>query len=209
MTVRRKRRSLVEERTSTPDGTQAFHAAKLGLRVVAMLNRARDAADLRNADLAAVLDVSEGRVSQVLGGDGNLHVGTVGRFLAACGYELELVATPIGGADLPTLAKASRARRRDAGRAKTWDVFEQTFLNEEGVTAHISAVPRSQDATAPCAVPVGLPKLLGTAMQQSSGHARVMVSYSYGGFGLDMNSWGERIDEVVAVEEQELVSNER
>ena len=199
--ARRNGPSLVSQRIATAEGVHSFHAAKLGLRVVAILNRARDAAGLKNSDLAERLELSEGRVSQVLGGDGNLHVGTVGRFLAACGYQIDLVATPISDPALPSLSPISRNRRHATG-GKSWDFFEQSFLNQDGVTAHVSAVPRPGVDPSDCLIPVGEPKLLASIAEPDSGPMTVHISYSKLGFRSGHEDWASSIDEAVAAEEQ-------
>ncbi|MGI0519413.1 helix-turn-helix transcriptional regulator [Microbacterium maritypicum] len=51
--------------------------------------------DLRQADVAARLGVSKGRVSQALAGRGNPSVSTLARYLRVLGYELKLSAVPV------------------------------------------------------------------------------------------------------------------
>jgi putative heme degradation protein len=52
---------------------------------------------LRSRDLAARLGVSAGRVSQVLNGDGNLRMTTIGRYLWSLGFEGQLTAVSQDG----------------------------------------------------------------------------------------------------------------
>lgn len=85
-------------------------------RVVGLLHEALEASGLSQRDLAAALDVSEGRVSQVVGGDGNVYLSTLARYLRAMGYEL-LVQAEATSHDLPEIG--SRRRRRDLARSGT------------------------------------------------------------------------------------------
>ncbi|MDN4616010.1 helix-turn-helix transcriptional regulator [Leifsonia sp. F6_8S_P_1B] len=64
-------------------------------------------ADLSQRDLAEKLRVSEGRVSQILGGDDDLRVSTLGRYLRALGYDwdAELVSKE---QEAPEVGTASR-----------------------------------------------------------------------------------------------------
>jgi len=59
-------------------------------------------------ELASKIGVSEGRVSQVLNGDGNLRTAAIARYLRALGYKATLSAQPVeaGRQELP------RRRRR-------------------------------------------------------------------------------------------------
>jgi transcriptional regulator with XRE-family HTH domain len=48
---------------------------------------------LRAKDIAERLGITEGRVSQVLNGDGNIRVATLGKFLSAMGFQPSVAAT--------------------------------------------------------------------------------------------------------------------
>ena len=103
-------KSLYEERAATPEGAQGLAAARLARQVAAMLSSAKDRVGITNRELAERVGVSEGRVSQVLGSDGNLRIATIARFLRALGYEIELVARPTAP-DLPSIGRRSRKHR--------------------------------------------------------------------------------------------------
>jgi transcriptional regulator with XRE-family HTH domain len=90
-------------------------AAKLAIEAARLLSAAFTARkDVDQKALAELIGVSDGRVSQVLHGDGNVHIGTLARYMAAMGYELELTAKPIE-AGVPEVK--APGRRRLAGRA--------------------------------------------------------------------------------------------
>ncbi len=75
-------------------GPQERSAARATINAVELLQEALASSGLSQRHLAQALEVSEGRVSQVLKGDGNIYVTTLARYLRAMGYELALVATP-------------------------------------------------------------------------------------------------------------------
>lgn len=105
-----RRRSLAEELdASDPIGMAAAGAA---VDAVALLNDAVHCADVRQNELASRVGVSEGRVSQVVNGDGNLRVSTLARYLRAAGYQLRLDAVPVES-DTPPLRTSQRETHRD------------------------------------------------------------------------------------------------
>ena len=90
---------------------QGLAAADLAGQVMRLLHEALDLSDLDQKALAARLGVTEGRVSQVVNGDGNMRIAAVGRYLRALGYEARLTATPLReGA--PVLPRELRRRPR-------------------------------------------------------------------------------------------------
>ena len=82
--------SLIEEAESTPRGAQEMAAARLALSVTAVLDEAMQRSGLPQRELAERLGLTEGAVSQVLNGDGNLRIATVGRYLRAAGFQCQL-----------------------------------------------------------------------------------------------------------------------
>lgn len=128
------RTSMYEERASTPDGVLGLAAANLAGRVVRLLLQAKERSKITSRDLAERLGITEGRVSQVLNGDGNVHVATLARFLRAMGMRLELSVVP---ADAPRPTSERRARRRGTqDRAvPRYDVYEQRFISSHGVVS--------------------------------------------------------------------------
>lgn len=85
-------------------------AGRSANRVMGLLGEALSASGVSQREIAEALEVTEGRVSQVLSGDGNVYVSTLARYLRAMGYQLELGATACVDA-LPEIG-IRRARRR-------------------------------------------------------------------------------------------------
>jgi predicted XRE-type DNA-binding protein len=102
--------SLIDEEEATETGAQGLAAADLAAQVMRILEQALDASDLDQKALAEKLGVTQGRVSQVLNGDGNLRVAAVARYLRALGYQTHISATPVDPGN-PGLPRASRRRR--------------------------------------------------------------------------------------------------
>jgi hypothetical protein len=99
------------ERESTLSGRLSLAAARLALKTLHIMNAAKRRSGLSNKEIAGKLGLSAGRVSQVLNGDGNLHVATIARFLGACDYELTFVARPLKEG-LATLSSETRRERK-------------------------------------------------------------------------------------------------
>lgn len=141
-----------------PKGRLSQAAAALSLKTLDLIHRAKDARKLSSKVLAHEMGVTKGRISQILNGDGNLHIASVGRVFAACGYELTLVAKPTDGVDLPTLSSdAPRQRHRKISPPIT---VTAEFGPEHGVTVHL---PRARTALENAATPAsrwGAPKVV-------------------------------------------------
>ena len=105
--------TLIEEEEATEAGAQGLAAADLAAQVMRILEQALDASGIDQKALAEKLGVTQGRVSQVLNGDGNLRVAAVARYLRALGYETHLSATPVAAGN-PSLPRESRRRSTSA-----------------------------------------------------------------------------------------------
>lgn len=79
--------SLIEELERDPIEAQELAAARLALTVRVALRTALERSGLKAADLAVALDISESAVSQVMNGDGNLRIATIGKYARALGYQ--------------------------------------------------------------------------------------------------------------------------
>jgi transcriptional regulator with XRE-family HTH domain len=95
--------TLIEEVEATPAGAQEMAAARLAVNVTEVLRNALSACKCQQQELAERLNVSPGRVSQVLA-DGNVRIATLGRFARALGYQARVVLDPVevGSPPLPT-----------------------------------------------------------------------------------------------------------
>jgi predicted XRE-type DNA-binding protein len=101
--------TLIDEEQATDEGAQGLAAADLAGQVMRLLHQALDVSDLDQKALAEKLGVTQGRVSQVFNGDGNMRIAAVARYLRALGYETRLSATPVAPG-IPPLPRESRRR---------------------------------------------------------------------------------------------------
>ena len=101
--------TLIDEERLTDAGAQGLAAADLAGQVMRMLHQALDASKLDQKALAEKLGVTQGRVSQVLNGGGDMKIAAVARYLRALGYETQIVASPVISG-LPTLPVEARRR---------------------------------------------------------------------------------------------------
>jgi transcriptional regulator with XRE-family HTH domain len=122
--TKNRSRSLYEEIAATRAGSHALAAADLAIQVTRMLYLGLTRADLTQAQLAERLEITEGRVSQVVNGDGNLHIATLGRFMRALGYKIELRAVPVEPGLEPIEAQKPRRTRHERRTARDAATFE-------------------------------------------------------------------------------------
>lgn len=154
------RKSLIEEHAITKRGAEALAAARLALRVIRLLLSAKESSGVSQKDLASRLDVSDGRVSQVMSGDGNIHIATLARFMHAMGYEVEVNAVPLRPG-LKRLHGRTQRRARHRGpneESSDFEVYEQNFLTAHGPVRVPMYIPT--DDVLGCA-PEGRPERIG------------------------------------------------
>jgi transcriptional regulator with XRE-family HTH domain len=70
--------------------------SRLRSRVIAILHAALERSGKTQVEIAALVGVRKSAVSQVLHGSGNLHIDTLGEYLAAMGLEADLVVAELG-----------------------------------------------------------------------------------------------------------------
>lgn len=107
--------SEIEKIEADPRLRAELAAARLASTIGALMDAVEEATPVLQKDIAHAMRVTPGRVSQILSGDGNVKIATLGRFLDAAGYDLELVARPKSGQGATiVLPKAPRRRHRMA-----------------------------------------------------------------------------------------------
>ena len=155
------RPSLYEERAATHEGKLGLAAAALASKVIGVLWAAKEQSGITSRQLAEFLKITDGRVSQVLNGDGNVHVATLARFLRAMGFQLEVRIVPADSAP----ASRRRPRRRSASSETSvsrFDIYEQMFLTSDGVQRVRMWIPANDLLGS---VPEGRPVLTGHSME--------------------------------------------
>ena len=73
MTENNNELTIFDEYQATKHGALDLAAAKLAGGIQRIITLAKDRADLKSSELADRIDVSPGRMSQILNGDGNLR----------------------------------------------------------------------------------------------------------------------------------------
>jgi transcriptional regulator with XRE-family HTH domain len=165
--------SLYAERGSTLIGLLGITAAAAAARVSKLLYAAKDASGLSSKEIATRLSITEGRVSQVLKGDGNVHIATAARFLRAMGYELTLSAKPTDPDRKPLNLDGRRSRRKQKpDDAKTYEVYVQMFLTHEGPMKVPMLVPADDTLRT---TPHGNPAQIGRIRVSSEGKVRPLT----------------------------------
>lgn len=162
--------SMYDERASTVTGMLGLAAATAAARIARLFNAGKNASGLNSKEIALKLSITEGRVSQILNGDGNVHIATAARFLRAMGYELSISAVP-AEPNRPPLSLSGRRPRRQATREseKTFDVYLQKFLTHEGPMEVPMVVPANDTLRT---VPFGSPTAVGKVSVSPSGKSR-------------------------------------
>ena len=102
--------TVIEQAEQNPAAAREIAAARLAVNIVWALNEAVRERGWRAKDVAATLGLGESAVSQVLNGDGNLRVATIGRYARSLGYQPRLVLDPVEPG-LRTISEPMRRRR--------------------------------------------------------------------------------------------------
>lgn len=89
---------------------QTLAAAALTNSVASLMEQLVDAAASPKREIAAAMGVTPARVSQLLGGDGNVRISSLGRLAHACGAHLRLKAVARGNGKAITVPRPPRTR---------------------------------------------------------------------------------------------------
>jgi len=92
----------------------AMAGPRLAVRIAELIRLGKLSSGLSQKEIAAALGVGEARVSQILNGDGNLHVTTVARVFAAMGFDAEFKVFDSADNELKIARRAKRRDPRDA-----------------------------------------------------------------------------------------------
>ena len=108
--------TVIEQAELHPAAARELAAARLALNIGWALNAAVRARGWQAKRLAKELGIGDSAVSQVLNGDGNLRVATIGRYARALGYQPKIVLEPVEDGLVPITEPAPR-RRAVSGRS--------------------------------------------------------------------------------------------
>jgi len=128
-------KTMYDEYAGTTEGARELAAADFAIRVSELLGSAFRRSGLTNHEFAGMLNVSDGRASQILNSDGNLRVSTIAKSLHALGWAPWLTARDQSGAELATRDRSydsANSRRSQEVDAET-TTYRVTVLGEFGV----------------------------------------------------------------------------
>lgn len=137
--------SMYDELAGDPRGRNELAAAELALDVQAVIHRAFEESAITARAVAELLGVTEGRVSQIRNGDGNVRISTLAKVMSALGKRVR-----ISVADLEVSGGAGVAMTHDRRDKPVWT---QLFVSPDGVHECTYEGPR-----APAATPLGEPE---------------------------------------------------
>ncbi|PPG39488.1 helix-turn-helix domain-containing protein [Pseudoclavibacter sp. RFBA6] len=159
--------------TESREARTQMAGPRLAIRVAAMIEDAfASRSDLTQRDVAKRLGVGEARVSQLLHGDGNLHIASVARLFAALDMSLDFSITSADGTPIePTSRRGGRRSKRDSsideegsalGDSRPTDAYKkirvythQVRLEPDGDIDRVVSVAFNQ----PEGVPIDFPML--------------------------------------------------
>lgn len=137
--------SMYDEHASTSVGRAGLTAAHAAGEAQALIERAFASSHLTSREVAAALSISEGRVSQLKNGDGNVRISTLARLLSALGFRLELTMRRDAG---------ERAVKRHESAGSAGYAWVQRFADGDGVYEHEYTPPQGMDSCTPLGAPV-------------------------------------------------------
>jgi transcriptional regulator with XRE-family HTH domain len=142
--------TLIEELEKSDEGAQEMAAARLAVEVSASLQRAMSESGISQKRLCELLTVTPGAVSQVVNGDGNLRVGTMGKYFRAMGYQARVFLEPVEPGRYSIASRATCAAITDELREFARMTLNWTSPPAEVATPHSSIwmMPVIPEATA-------------------------------------------------------------
>lgn len=160
--------SMVDEFMSTPRGRAELAAAEAALEAQALIERAFQASPLSARDVATALGVTEGRISQLRHGDGNLRLSTLAKLMSVLDQPLSLHTGSAvsgrghGGAD-----------DHDLATSRFW---VQRFVDSDGVHECTYEGPSSPTSITPIGEPEERSQRRDAAWTRYAKHAVVGAS---------------------------------
>lgn len=137
--------SLYDELARDPRGRNELAAAELALDVQSLIHRAFEENPITARAVAELLGVTEGRVSQIRNGDGNVRISTLAKVMSALGKRVRISVSDL---EVPEAVGAVTARvHRDK------PLWTQRFVSPDGVHECTYEGPK-----VPTATPLGEPE---------------------------------------------------
>lgn len=132
----------VQRRNEESAEAQDQAAADLSLRIVDLLNLGLQSAGISQKELSEMVGVGESRVSQVMRGDGNIHIATFAKYLRAMGYEATLTVS-IADAEARPFVEPQPKKRRSRKKAEQQEhvhIIQQPYMDTAGTSMAFTVV---------------------------------------------------------------------
>lgn len=143
-------KDLYDLEMESPEGRAELSAVATAGQVRHLLDMAKDRSAITGEEIARILGITPGRVSQVLNSDGNIRISTFAKFLAAMGYQVELGARDPQGRSLDS-GRTRRDRRRHLDDQSSWTetTYELTWVHGSGVMRTSTSVAHPEHGELP------------------------------------------------------------
>ncbi len=105
--------SIYERYAATLKGAIELAAAESTAEVARLMHRMANASRRTQREVAKLLEVSDGRVSQVLNGDRNVTIADLAKYSRAFGYRVSISVVPVES-DVSAVDASPRRKRRDS-----------------------------------------------------------------------------------------------
>ena len=117
-----------------PDDVE-MAAAEAVEEVAALLERLETASGMSRREISACMGVTDGRVSQLFGAEGNIKVSTLGRLIRAMGFELEVDAVDATTRERLPVRHSRSARRGRVDKQPAYQLPDVAHmaLNEDQI----------------------------------------------------------------------------
>ncbi|WP_147918114.1 helix-turn-helix domain-containing protein [Ruania zhangjianzhongii] len=155
--------SMLDELVSTPRGRAELAAAEAALRAQALIEQAFEETALSARDVANALGVTEGRVSQLRHGDGNVRLSTLAKLMSVLDQNLALEAHHTASERGQQVAD-----ERDDATSKFW---VQRFVGIDGVHEATYEGPSSPTSVTPIGEPEERSRRRDAAWSRYAKHA--------------------------------------
>jgi transcriptional regulator with XRE-family HTH domain len=114
-------KSLLDEFTNTPEELQLFQQEYLITELTELICRVMAEKKIRRSDLANKLNLTKGRISQILNGEANLKLRTIADIFTVLGKELCVSSQDLLSEKKP-LSFVTQATKDWPSISSTWDI---------------------------------------------------------------------------------------
>lgn len=140
MTDLERKESVYDLVQNDPELRGEVSTARMMDRVSRLFSEALQHSGLNQAELAEIMDVSAGRISQILGEPGNLRISTIVRVLNAAGFDPHVSATSKLDGAMIDGSQNRRKRNRKNKQDEPLTVFTEELPNADPTVAPVKRI---------------------------------------------------------------------